>query len=131
MSTDRRPFNAPSVATAANSTTLEQLEAGKRRAKLIISLMTSLAGALLFVPAALPAAAGWWSFAVTALAVLLFVAAIVTAYFTNALTIEEMEQLAARFASSTTRLGGAAGGPSDGGARAESKVIGKIGPPES
>ncbi len=79
-----RPM-APQVATAANSTTLAQLARKQRLQKFAIAMLVTLAtvaGAFVtFAP---------WNLLVAAA---LFIVAVVVAYFTNALTPEELDGL--------------------------------------
>lgn len=121
------PWTSPTPATAANSTTLAQLEAKKARAKLVIGALVTLAGMLLMMPAAFPAA----SVAVTAVfvgvAIALFIGAIAVAYFTNSLTPAEIDDLLRQVANASRRLEPtASSSPSDGPAGG----VTKRGPPE-
>jgi hypothetical protein len=87
------PRSVPTVATLANSTTLADIQRKQRNAKAVIAILTTLGSVALLVVQLAP-----WNLLVGAL---LFVAAIIDAYFTNALTPEELDALLAR-------LGGAA-----------------------
>jgi len=77
-----------STATAANSTTLAQLEAATRRNKLIITTLVTFATVAL----ALTAFAPWNLLA----AAVLFLAAVITAYATNSLTPDQLDKLVAQ-----------------------------------
>lgn len=84
----------PTVATLANSTTLADIQKKQRNAKAVIAILTTLGTVSLLVVQLAP-----WNLLVGAC---LFVAAVVVAYFTNALTPEELDALLAK-------LGAAAG----------------------
>lgn len=100
-----------SVANAANSTTLEDLARKKRVNKAVVLVLSTLASvALAFVPVLAPSnvvAAG----VVGGIAALLYIVAVVVAFFTNSLDPAEMDALLAKLAS------GAA-------------VVSKVAPPE-
>lgn len=82
-----RPM-APQVATAANSTTLAQLARKQRMQKFAIAMLVTLAT----VAAAFVNFAPWNML----VAAVLFIVAVVVAYFTNALTPEELDKLIER-----------------------------------
>lgn len=80
-----QPAGGMTPATAANSTTLAKLEADRRRAKVIIGIITTIATTAMLVPVGQP-----WNFIASAV---LFTGAVVVAYFTNSMTPEELEAL--------------------------------------
>ena len=94
-----RPM-APQVATAANSTTLAQLARKQRMQKFAIAMLVTLAT----VAAAFVNFAPWNML----IAAVLFIVAVVVAYFTNALTPEELDKLVARALDSSNAFKAAA-----------------------
>jgi len=74
-----------STATAANSTTLAQLEAATRRNRLIITVLVTFATVALSLTAFAP-----WNLLAAAV---LFLAAVITAYATNSLSPEQLDKL--------------------------------------
>lgn len=105
---EARPLS--SVATVANSTTLKDLERKARVNKVVVITLSSLATVAL----AFDVWAPWNLLAAT----LLFGVAVVVAFFTNALTPEELDKLLARLASSSeTAASRAAQSPSKEGGR--------------
>jgi asparagine N-glycosylation enzyme membrane subunit Stt3 len=83
-------------ATLANSTTLADLQRKQRNAKAVIAILTTLGSVALLVVQLAP-----WNLLVGAL---LFVAAVVVAYFTNALTPEELDALLAKLGGAAERV---------------------------
>lgn len=90
-------------ATAANSTTLQQLDEAKRRAKLVIATLTTFASLLLTVPTIVPVSPVVAVIFVV-LAVVLVLVAIAVAWRTNALTPEQLEQLVGQLVVAGHRL---------------------------
>lgn len=89
------PRSVPTVATLANSTTLADIQRKARNAKAVIAILTTLGSVALLVTQLAP-----WNLLVAAL---LFVAAVVVAYFTNALTPEELDALISKLAGAAER----------------------------
>lgn len=92
------------TATAANSTTLQQFEAKRARAKLVIGALTTLAGLLLTLPAVMPFVSPMVTTIFVVVAVALFLGAILVAYFTNTMTPEEIDDLMRQMAFAGQRL---------------------------
>lgn len=90
-SIEARPL--PSVATAANSTTLKDIERKARINKAIVIALSSLATVALAFNIWAP-----WNLVASTL---LFVLAVIVAFFTNALTPEELDALLARLSKSS------------------------------
>lgn len=90
------PRSAPTTATVANSTTLADIQRKQRNAKAVIAILTTLGSVALLLMQLAP-----WNLLAGAV---LFVAAVVVAYFTNALTPEELDALIVKLGSAAERV---------------------------
>jgi hypothetical protein len=100
-----QPAGGMTPATAANSTTLAKLEADRKRANLVIGILTTAGTTAMVVP--FPP----WSFIASAA---LYIGAVAVAYFTNTMSPEKLEALVAKAGEAASAAASSAKKPTGG-----------------